>query len=488
MSKQIMLNADKATSNGLNKIFLYNSLSRKKEEFRPIKKGQIGLYTCGPTVYNFAHIGNLRTYLFEDILKRILSYNDYKVKHVMNITDVGHLTGDRDMGEDKLEKGAKREGKTAWEIAEFYTKAFKEDLKKLNIKEPDIWCKATDYIKEQIDLVKQLEKKGYAYRISDGIYFNTKKFKNYTKLSHQNLKSLQEGARVEKNPEKKNPTDFALWKFSAPHPSPLLGKERGTKGKRQMEWDSPWGIGFPGWGIECSAMSMALLKNQLDIHCGGIDHIDIHHTNEIAQSEAATGKKFFNYWLHGAFLNIAGGKKMAKSEDNFLTLENALAKKGIDPLVYRFASLQTHYRKPMEYSEESIRSAENGLSHLRNQFRELRDKKGKVNAKFKNKFLEAVNDDLNMPKSLAVVQELLKSRLKPEEKLETILDFDKILGLNLGEPAKEITLAEIAEMRKERETARKNKDFKKSDELRDKIEKLGYRVEDTNEGMKIFKK
>ncbi|MFA4941740.1 MAG: cysteine--tRNA ligase [Patescibacteria group bacterium] len=460
----------------MDKIFLYNSLSRKKEEFKPIKKGKVGLYTCGPTVYNFAHIGNLRSYLFEDALKRVLEYNGYKVRHVMNITDVGHLTGDRDMGEDKLEKGAKREGKTAWEIAEFYTQAFKEDLKKLNIEEPDIWCKATDYIKEQIDLVKQLEKKGYTYKTSDGIYFDTSKFKDYTKLSHQNLKSLQEGARVEKNPEKKNPTDFALWKFSP------------EGEKRQMEWKSPWGVGFPGWHIECSAMSMALLKNQLDIHCGGVDHINVHHTNEIAQSEAATGKKFFNYWLHNDFLNIAGGKKMAKSEDNFLTLENALEKIDIDPLVYRFATLQTHYRKSMEYSETAIQNAENGLGHLHNQIRELEGEKGKVSIQFKNKFLEAVNDDLNMPKALAIVQKLLKSKLKPGDKLATVLDFDKVLGLNLKESTREITLAGIAEIRKEREMARKNKDFKKSDELRDEIEKLGYRVEDTSEGMKIFKK
>ena len=465
----------------MNKILLYNSLSRKKEAFKPIKKGQIGLYTCGPTVYNFAHIGNLRSYLFEDILKRVLEYNGYNIKHVMNITDVGHLTGDGDMGEDKLEKGAKREGKSAWEIAEFYTKAFKEDLKKLNIQEPNIWCKATDYIKEQIDLVKILEKKGYTYKISDGIYFDTSKFKNYTKLSHQPLAALQEGARVEKNPEKKNPTDFVLWKFSP------------EGEKRQMEWSSPWGIGFPGWHIECSAMSMALLGKQLDIHCGGIDHVNIHHTNEIAQSEAATGKKFFNYWLHNDFLNIAGGKKMAKSEGNFLTLENALIKKGIDPLVYRFAVLQTHYRKPMEYSDETIVNAKNGLGHLYNQVREsgIRNQElgvKSINEKFKNKFLEAVNDDLNTPKALAVVQKLLKSKLKPEEKLGTILDFDKVLGLGLGESTKEITLAGISEIRKERETARKNKDFKKSDELRDKIEKLGYRVEDTSEGMKIFKK
>ena len=269
---------------------LYNTLSRRKEIFRPIHAPQVGLYTCGPTVYNYAHIGNLRTYIFEDILKRVLIYNGFEVRHIMNITDVGHLTGDRDMGEDKLEKGARQEGKSAWDIAEFYTRAFKQDLTRLNILEPSLWCKATDTIDDQIALIQALEKKGYTYRTSDGLYFDTVRFKDYAKLSHQDLEALQEGARVEKNPEKRNPTDFALWKFS---PSGV---------QRQMEWESPWGIGFPGWHVECSAMSMKFLGEKLDIHCGGTDHIDVHHTNEIAQSEAATGKPFFRFWMHSAFL------------------------------------------------------------------------------------------------------------------------------------------------------------------------------------------
>ncbi|MDD5032151.1 MAG: cysteine--tRNA ligase [Patescibacteria group bacterium] len=481
MSQQTTANAEKAASNGVRELFLYNTLTRKKEEFKPIKRGKVGLYTCGPTVYNFAHVGNLRTYLFEDILKRVLLYNGYKVKHVMNITDVGHLTGDRDMGEDKLEKGAAREGKTAWEIAEFYTKAFKEDIKKLNIIEPDIWCKATDYIKEQIELIKKLEKKGYTYKISDGIYFNTTKIKDYNKLSHQPLEKLRAGARVEVNEEKKNPTDFALWKFS-------------PKGeKRQMEWESPWGIGFPGWAIECSAMSIKHLGERFDIHCGGVDHINIHHTNEIAQSESATGKKpWVRYWLHGEFLNISGGEKMAKSEGNFLTLENALIKKGIDPLVYRFAVLQTHYRKPMEYSEKAIESSKNGLEHLYNQARELgfRNKDlgiKNIDLRFKIKFLKAINDDLNIPKALAVAQELLKSDLPNQKKLSTILDFDKVLGLNLGKKEEKIP-AEVEELKKQRETARKEKNWKESDKLREKIEKLGYIVEDTQDGSRVFKK
>ena len=280
----------------------------------------------------------------------MLTYNGFNVRHVMNITDVGHLTGDRDMGEDKLEKGAQREGKSAWDIAAYYTEAFKSDLNHLNIQEPTIWCKATDTIGEQIGLIRKLEDKGYTYATSDGIYFDTARFKGYNKLSHQNLEALEEGARVEKNPEKRNATDFALWKFS---PQGL---------QRQMEWNSPWGTGFPGWHIECSAMSMKYLGQLLDIHCGGTDHIDVHHTNEIAQSEAATGKPFFNFWMHGAFLIIAGGKKMAKSEGNFLTLESSFIQKGMNPLVYRFAAFQTHYRKPMEYSAEGITAAQNGIA------------------------------------------------------------------------------------------------------------------------------
>ena len=463
------------------KLYLYNSLSRRKEEFIPLRKGNVGLYTCGPTVYNFAHIGNLRTYIFEDILKRVLFYNGYKVKHVMNITDVGHLAGDRDMGEDKMEKGAQREGRSAWEIAEFYTRAFKEDIARLNILAPDIWVKATDTIDDQIALIRTLEEKGYTYKTSDGIYFDTSKFANYTKLSHQDIESLQEGARVEKNPEKRNPTDFALWKFS---PKDV---------RRQMEWDSPWGIGFPGWHIECSAMSMKFLGNQLDIHCGGTDHIDVHHTNEIAQSEAATGKKFFNFWMHGAFLIIAGGKKMAKSEENFLTLENAFIKQNLNPLVYRFAAFQTHYRKPMEYSEESVQAARNGLQHLQNQVRQVAQNSagqdGGIDEALKNKFLEAVNDDLNMPRTMAVVQEMLKSSLGDADKFAMIKDYDRVLGLSLDQVAEPEALpAEVQKLVEERSAARAAKDWSTSDRLRDAIQEMGYSVHDTKEGMKVVKK
>ncbi len=462
-------------------LYLYNTLTRSKESFSSIQAGSVGLYTCGPTVYNYAHIGNLRTYVFEDILKRVLAYNGFKVKHVMNITDVGHLTGDRDMGEDKMEKGAQREGRTAWEIAAHYTAAFKADLVHLNILDPEIWCKATDTIPEQIALIQTLEEKGFTYRTGDGIYFDTSKFADYAKLSRQNRDALQEGARVEKNVEKRNPTDFALWKFSP------------EGAQRQMEWESPWGIGFPGWHIECSAMSMKFLGDQLDIHCGGTDHIDVHHTNEMAQSEAATGKPFFNFWMHGEFLNIQGGKKMAKSEGNFLTLENAFVKNDIDPLVYRYATFHSHYRKPMEYSDDSVVAAANGLRNLRGQVARLvesaGDEKASVHSGFKGKFLTQLNDDLNMPRALAVLQALLKSGESDAVKLATVREFDvAILGLDLDrEDVAEPLPQAILDLMALRIKARSDKDWAESDRIRDEIQALGYTVQDGKEGMQVLK-
>ena len=467
------------------KLYLYNTLTRQKEEFQPLFSDYVGLYTCGPTVYNYAHIGNLRTYIFEDVLKRVLRFNGFTVKHVMNITDVGHLTGDRDMGEDKLEKGAAREGRSAWDIAEMYTIAFQEDMDRLNLAPPDIWCKATETIPEQIALIETLEAKGYTYATGDGIYFDTARFKDYTKLSHQNLEALQEGARVERNPEKRNATDFALWKFSP--------KDE----QRQMEWPSPWGVGFPGWHIECSAMSMKFLGDHLDIHCGGTDHIDVHHTNEIAQSEAATGKPFFRFWMHGAFLNIAGGKKMAKSAGNFLTIQYALIEQGIDPMAYRYAAFQTHYRNPMEYSDAAIQGAQNGLSHLRNQVRHIRDActegdakmPGEVYEELKAKFLTALNDDLNMPRAMAVVQEVLKSDMPPAWKLEMVLAFDRVLGFDLDRVGEGEALPEEVQTRiTAREKARQEKNWALSDQLRDEIQALGYVVQDGKDGMKVIKK
>lgn len=462
----------------MKKILLYNTLSRQKEEFVPIKAGEVGLYTCGPTVYNYAHIGNLRAYLFEDFLQRTLEYNGYRVKRVMNVTDVGHLNGDMDMGEDKMEKGAAREGLSAWEIAARYEEAFKKDLESLNIKAPADYCRVTDNIPEQIALIAKLEEKGYTYRTSDGLYFDTSLVKEYNKLSHLPLEELRAGARVEFNPEKRNATDFALWKFSP------------AGSKRQMEWPSPWGVGFPGWHIECSAISLKYLGDQLDIHCGGIDHINIHHTNEIAQSEAATGRPFFNYWLHGAFLNIKGGKKMAKSTGDFLTLQKALLERGLDPLAYRFAALQVHYRKPMEYSAEALVQAASGLKSLQAQVAKLGAESGAIDASFQKNFLAAINDDLNMPQALAAVSQVLKSAISAADKRATILDFDRVLGLRLETAANDSASLidfppEIKALIEQREQARQEKDWPEADRCRAALFAAGYLVEDGPAGMKI---
>ncbi len=455
---------------------IYNSLNKEKEEFKPIIESNVGLYTCGPTVYNYAHIGNMRTYIFEDILKRVLSYNNYLVNHIMNITDVGHLTGDRDMGEDKIEKESKKENKTAFEIAEFYTIKFKEDLKNLNIIFPNTFCKATDNINEQIEMIMQLEEKGFTYITSDGIYFDTSKVADYTKLSHQNLSALKEGSRVEINDEKKNATDFALWKFS---PKNI---------KRQMEWESPWGVGFPGWHIECSAMSVKYLGTHFDIHCGGVDFIDLHHTNELAQTEAATGvKPWVNYWVHGEFLNLKDGEKMAKSTGNFLTIKSEFIDKDINPLVYRFATFGVHYRKQMEWNNDVLTSAINGYNNLIHKIKILGEKIGSVNAELKERFISNINDDLNMPKALSTVAEVFKYGISNEDKLATILDFDKVLGLNLGAKSDNIIPEDIKKLVQERTIARSNKDWAKSDELRHQIKSLGFEIKDMDGVSEISK-
>ena len=459
-----------------NMLKLYNTLTRKKEEFKPIKDKNVGLYTCGPTVYWFAHIGNLRTYLFEDVLKRVLEYNNYKVKHVMNITDVGHLTSDADTGEDKMEKGAKREGKTAWEIADFYTKAFKEDLKALNIKEPDIWAKATDCIKEQIELIENLEKKGFTYKIADGMYFDTSKIKDYGKLAGLKKRKLKAGARVKIAEGKKNPTDFALWKFSP------------KDSKRQMEWDSPWGKGFPGWHTECVAMSEKNLGVPFDIHAGGIDHIQIHHTNEIAQSEAAFGKNLANFWMHGEFLRLENGK-MAKSEGNVVLIKNLIEKK-INPIAYRYLCLTTHYRSKLSFSWKSLEASQNALDKIYEKVKELKKEKGNSQSagQYKEKFLNFLNDDLDTPKALALAWDLIKdNKIKNKEKYELLLDFDKVLGLGLDEIEEEKIPKEIKELADLREKARKEKDWKKADELRRELKNKGYVLEDTGQGPKIKK-
>ncbi|MBS3090466.1 cysteine--tRNA ligase [Candidatus Pacearchaeota archaeon] len=464
-----------------NKIVFFNTLGRRFEEFKPINPPNVKMYCCGPTVYNYAHIGNLRTYIFEDVLKKVLEYNGYKVKHVMNITDVGHLTSDADTGEDKMEIGAKREGKSIWDIAEFYTKAFLVDEKKLNIKKPDIICKATDHIKEQIELIRGLEGKGYTYKTSEGIYFDTSKLKDYGKLAKLRIEKLKAGKRIEMG-EKNSPTDFALWKFSP------------TDKKRQMEWDSPWGKGFPGWHIECSAMSMKYLGKHFDVHCGGTDHIPVHHTNEIAQSEASTGSKFVNYWLHGEFLILKEGK-MGKSERNFLTI-NDLEKQGFDPLAYRYFCLTASYRKPLVFSMKNLQSAKNAYERLKNLVSIIQgDQFSKTNHKlidsYKKEFTENISYDLNMPEALATLWNLMAEKgIGNKEKYDLIKDFDKVLALDLTETTSRFLgdlSRDIKRLIDERELYRKSGNWKKADEVRTQIKNKGYQISDTSDGPKLTK-
>jgi len=453
---------------------LYNTLTRKKQIFKPLADKMVGLYTCGPTVYNYAHIGNLRTYIFEDILRRVLQYNGYSVKHVMNYTDVGHLTSDADTGEDKMEKGAKRERKTVWEIADFYIKAFKKDSAALNILKPTLTPRATDNIKEQIDLIKILEKKDFTYKTSDGIYFDTSRLKDYGDLARLDIKGLKAGARIKVIKAKKNPTDFALWKFSP------------KNSKRQMEWDSPWGKGFPGWHIECSAMAEKYLGKEFDIHCGGIDHLNVHHTNEVAQSEAAFGKIPAKFWLHGEHL-LMGAEKMSKSLNNFYALRD-IENKNFNPLAFRYLVLTSHYRSKLNFSWKSLAAAQNALDNLYENLRtsDVRNIKTSDTQEYEKKFTPAINDDLNTPKAIALIWQIIKDKhISPSAKKQLLLKFDKILGLGLNEiKPLEIPL-KIRQMVDRRELLRRNKHFIQADQLRKKIESLGYKTEDTQHGPEI---
>lgn len=455
-------------------LSLYNTLTRKLELFEPLRGQSVGLYTCGPTVYNYAHIGNLRTYIFEDILRRALKYNGYKVNHVMNITDVGHLTDDGDSGEDKMEKGARREGKSAWEIAEFYTQTFKANLKDLNLLGPHIWCRATDHIKEQIAQVQTLMDKGFTYETNDGIYFDTIKLPDYGQLARLDKQSLKAGARVEMG-EKKNPHDFALWKWSQPNEN------------RQMEWEAFGRPGFPGWHIECSAMSMKYLGDQFDIHCGGVDHIPIHHTNEIAQAEAITGEKpWVKYWLHGEFLLIAdpatsSESRMGKSEGNFITLQT-IKDKGIEPLAYRYFVLQAHYRQQLNFTWEALAAAQTALRNLRDHVQRI-PKDAETMPEVEDRFLRLVNDDLNIPRALGLLWEAIKAR---QLTLQTVIHFDKVLGLNLHDPQTAKIPEPVRQLLAEREKARAEKNWAEGDRLREQVEKLGYKVEDTDTGQQAL--
>jgi len=479
-------------------IYLYNTLTRKKEVFKPLAKNKVGFYACGPTVYWYAHIGNFRTYIFEDILRRVLECNGYKVKHVMNFTDVGHLTSEEDTGEDKMEKGAQRDGKTAKEIANFYIAAFKKDAKALDIKPPTIYARATQHIKEQIELVKILEGKGFTYKIYDGLYFDTTKLKDYGKLAQLQSEGLKSGARVARVAGKKHPTDFALWKFT---PAGV---------KRQQEWDSPWGRGFPGWHLECSAMSQKYLGTQFDIHGGAIDLIPIHHTNEIAQSEAAYGKNLARYWIHGEFLLI-DGDKMSKSLGNITRIEDIA--KIFNPLAFRYLTLTAHYRSQMNLTWDSLDGAQTALNNLYQEIRDLNDsitplawRIKKINCrlnlankktkevfkkidKYGEKFVEAVNDDLDMPKALTILWQVIGDEtLWSDAKKNLMLEFDQVFGLGFANVRPALAPTKIKKLVKEREFLRQQKNWLKADMMRAKIEQEGWIVEDTDQGPKLIEK
>ena len=457
---------------------LFNSLTKKLEDFHPITKNQVGLYTCGPTVYHFVHIGNLRTYLMSDVLRRVLNYNHHQVKAVMNITDVGHLTSDGDTGEDKIE----REAKTISDvqaIVKKYTDSFVLNMKALNILPPDVMPRASEHIQDQIEMIKTLIEKGFAYESDEAVYFDVAKFPYYNQLTGQKLDDMMLGARQEvvKDPKKKNPIDFVLW-----------FKAVGRYAHHIQVWDSPWAQGFPGWHIECSAMSEKYLGTSFDIHAGGVDLKFPHHTNEIAQAESSSGKKFVNFWLHGEHLLINEGK-MARSEGNFTTL-NDLIDKGLNPLAYRYLILTAHYRSKLNFSWDSVQGAQNALNNLYQEVSSMGEAKNVV-PKFETAFQETIDDDLNTPQALAVVWDLVKNdEVASGDKLATLFKFDQILGLNLEaiwKSARKIPQA-VEKLVAERETARQEKNFTKSDELRKQIETSGYLLEDTVDGYKLKKK
>ena len=459
-------------------IFFTNTLTRKKELFEPIDEKEVKIYSCGPTVYKDATIGNMRTNIFQDVLKRVLRYNGYKVKNVMNITDVGHLVSDGDEGEDKMIKSAREEHKSPEEIAEHYTKLFFDDLKALNVETPEIVCKATDHIEEMLEYVKVLLEKGYAYETSTAIYFDVSKLDKYPVLSNLNVEDQKAGARVEVDPEKKNPYDFALW-IKAPE-------------NHLMKWDSPWGPSYPGWHIECSAMGQKYLGEQFDIHTGGIDLIPTHHENEIAQSKGYCGKIPARYWLHGEYLLIDGGK-MSKSLGNVYLLKD-IVERGYNPLSYRLFSYSSHYRNKLNFTWEAIGAAEKSLERLKNGYKLHLNGTDEVDEKivndFEERFHKAINDDLNMPLAMGVVWEVVRNEKKSPELAKLLLKFDTVMGLNIDDEDKnkEEIPQEILDLVEERKIARENKNWEESDRLRNLINSKGYNVKDTKEGSEVTKK
>ena len=479
----------------------YNTLSRKKDVFKPLKPDFVRVYDCGPTVYWYAHIGNMWRFIISDLVRRVLEYNGYKVRQVMNITDVGHLSEEdlaADTGEDKIEVAARREKKTPQEIAEFYTQAFLKDLDRLNIQRPQVMPRATEHIDEMIGLIRRLEEKGYTYRAGNYLCFDISKFKDYGKLSGKDLDRLQAGARLEPVPGKKNPFDFALWIVDDKH---------------LQKWDSPWGVGYPGWHIECSAMSMKYLGEQLDIHSGGEDNIFPHHENEIAQSEAATGKQFVRFWLHVRFLQVEG-EKMSKSKGNLFRIDDLIAR-GFDPLAFRYLCLTAHYRHPLNFTWEGLRAAQNALRHLRREAGSWRQGAGggkeesfpsetgnsklktsrvpgiQRASEYRERFLASINDDLNVPQALSVVWDLVRfARADPKLSplaFDLISDFDEVLGLGLASVPMETIPQVIKQLAAERERFRKIGQYDEADRLRREILDQGYTVEDTPQGPRIKK-
>lgn len=464
----------------MTQIKIHNTLSSQKEPFSPINPKEVRMYNCGPTVYYFAHIGNMRAYVFADILRKTLEYFGYQVKQVINITDVGHLVDDLDAGDDKIESSAKKEGKSAIEIARFYEEAYLKDLADLNIStENTVFPRATDHIVEQIEIIKILEEKGFAYQTSDGVYFDTSKFEGYGKLGAASAKVAADKedinvSRIGNNPEKRNSSDFALWKFSP--------KADSGQPARLQEWPSPWGTGFPGWHIECSAMSRKYLDQPFDIHTGGIDHIPVHHNNEIAQSECAFDAPLANYWLHNAFITVEG-EKMSKSLGNTYTISD-LKQRKIHPLSFRYWLLSGHYRSPMNFTWDSVLGSQKALEKLVFEFNNLPN--SEIDEGTINQLKEIVSDDLNTPKTLALLHEAFGQK----KSQKTILEIDKVLGLNIAKLANEVASDipdHIQDLKKERDIVRQNKNWQKSDELRKEIEREGFVLED-KENDSIIKK
>lgn len=460
---------------------LYNTLTRKKEEFEPLEGNTVRIYSCGPTVYSFAHIGNLRTYIFMDTLRRTLKQNGYELKHVMNITDVGHLESDADDGEDKMLKAAKRENKDPYEIAKFYSDAFFNDINRLNIDLPEIIAKATEHIQDMLEFVKELVNKGYAYETSTAIYFDVAKLKDYGVLSGINLNDQKAGARIEVDEEKKSPYDFALW-IKAPQ-------------NHIMKWNSPWGLCYPGWHIECSAMGRKYLGEQFDIHTGGVDHIPIHHENEIAQSKGLTGKIPAVRWMHGEFLLVNDGK-MSKSLGNCYTIDD-LVKQGIEPLAFKLFCFTSHYRNKLNFTWEGIKSSQTALNRLREGI--VKHLKGneqidsQVIDEYRKRFKEAIDDDLNVPLAIGILWEIIRQDKKSKQYRDLLVELDKYLGLGIENITEESLQQnnndnipdEIKELANRRNEARKNKDFALADSIRDELKEKGYILEDTKEGVVI---